>query len=135
MESMRQTSTSEHIVFYTGRDDLEKALGPLEARILILLWDATGPRTIREICETIGDLAMSTIQTTVNRMLRKGMIAQLGVRHRGPASNARYIPAQSEQELRRRIVREVIQALRDFIDPDGLADVLEEGSAHVVKSH
>lgn len=50
------------------------ALGPLEARLLELLWAQRRPATVRHIRRTLPELAYTTIMTTLDRLYRKGLL-------------------------------------------------------------
>ena len=50
------------------------ALGPLETRVLELLWAQRGPATVRHIRRALPELAYTTIMTTLDRLYRKGLL-------------------------------------------------------------
>jgi predicted transcriptional regulator len=49
-------------------------LGPLETRLLELLWSQRGPATVRHIRRALPELAYTTIMTTLDRLYRKGLL-------------------------------------------------------------
>lgn len=49
-------------------------LGPLEVRVLELLWAGDGPRTVRDVHGAFPDLAYTTIMTTLDRLYRKRVL-------------------------------------------------------------
>jgi len=49
-------------------------LGPLETRLLELLWASAGAATVRELRRACPDLAYTTIMTTLDRLYRKGLL-------------------------------------------------------------
>jgi predicted transcriptional regulator len=49
-------------------------LGPLEARLLELLWARNDPLTVRDVRLASPDLAYTTIMTTLDRLYRKGLL-------------------------------------------------------------
>jgi predicted transcriptional regulator len=49
-------------------------LGPLETRLLELLWARTRPATVRDIRRALPELAYTTIMTTLDRLYRKGLL-------------------------------------------------------------
>lgn len=54
---------------------LRRGRGNLESEVLAALWAAGRPLTPAETVEAIGgDLAYTTVQTTLNRMLAKGAV-------------------------------------------------------------
>lgn len=50
------------------------ALGPLETRLLELLWVQQRPATVRHIRHAFPELAYTTIMTTLDRLYRKGLL-------------------------------------------------------------
>ena len=69
-------------------------LGPLEARVLELLWAAGRPATVRYVRTAFPALAYTTLMTTLDRLYRKGILARL---RRGRAFT--YEPRCSRDEL------------------------------------
>ncbi|MFC8076829.1 BlaI/MecI/CopY family transcriptional regulator [Streptomyces sp. NPDC057307] len=53
-------------------------LGDLERAVLDCLWQADEPRTVREVHEALAgrQLAYTTVMTTLQRLARKGLVAQ-----------------------------------------------------------
>jgi predicted transcriptional regulator len=49
-------------------------LGPLETRLLELLWSQRHPATVRHIRRALPELAYTTIMTTLDRLYRKGLL-------------------------------------------------------------
>jgi predicted transcriptional regulator len=49
-------------------------LGPLETRLLELLWSRRRPATVRQIRRGLPELAYTTIMTTLDRLYRKGLL-------------------------------------------------------------
>lgn len=54
-------------------------LGPLETKLLELLWAQASPVTVRHVQLAFPDLAYTTLMTTLDRMYRKGLL----LRHKG----------------------------------------------------
>ena len=54
----------------------ELTLGPLERRVLELLWGRAGEASVRDVCESIPDLAYTTLMTTLDRLHRKGLLSR-----------------------------------------------------------
>jgi len=71
-------------------------LGPLERRLLELLWERSDEASVRQVCEAIPDLAYTTLMTTLDRLHRKGLLSR---RRRGRAFH--YRPRVSRAELDR----------------------------------
>jgi predicted transcriptional regulator len=79
-------------------------IGPLEERVLELLWRA-GERSVRDVREGLGDrLAYTTVMTTLDRLFKKGL---LGRAKRGRAFL--YRAALSREELDRRFTAAVVE--------------------------
>ena len=76
---------------------LSQKLGPLETRIVELLWASGKPLAARELVVTLKGLAYTTIMTTLERLHRKGLV----VRHRRGRAFA-YQPRWSRSELVKR---------------------------------
>ena len=50
-------------------------LGPLEQRVLELLWQRPGRRSVREVQAALGgELAYTTVMTTLDRLYKKGLL-------------------------------------------------------------
>ncbi len=50
-------------------------LGPLEERVLDLLWRSRSERSVREVQEELqGGLAYTTVMTTLDRLFKKGLL-------------------------------------------------------------
>jgi predicted transcriptional regulator len=75
---------------YTGGS----VLGPLEARLLELLWAQQRPATVRHIANALPELAYTTIMTTLDRLYRKGLL----LRERDGRAFA-YTPRYTRDEL------------------------------------
>ncbi len=81
-------------------------LGPLEIRLLRLLWKR-GSATVRELCDSGGfDLAYTTLMTTLDRLHKKGLLSRVA---EGRAF--RYAPRQTEEQFHGALVRNAIRRL------------------------
>jgi predicted transcriptional regulator len=49
-------------------------LGPLERRVLDALWTRTAPVSVRDLQPEFGDIAYTTLMTTLDRLHRKGVL-------------------------------------------------------------
>jgi predicted transcriptional regulator len=58
---------------YGPSDDLAAAFGPLEARVLEVLWTIDGPATVRDL-QPYFAIAYTTLMTTLDRLHRKGVL-------------------------------------------------------------
>ena len=70
------------------------ALGPLETRLLDLLWTQEHPATVRHLHSALPELAYTTLMTTLDRLYRKGLL----VRHKDGRAFA-YVPRCTRAEL------------------------------------
>jgi len=104
------------------------ALGPLEARLMELLWDSARPVSVREVSEQVGpELAYTTLMTTLDRLYKKGLLARLK-QGRGFA----YTPRVSREELSGSLAGGLVGALlgasreaRPVLS--GIVDAVSEG--------
>ena len=69
-------------------------LGPLEARLIELLWAQQRPATVRDVQRAFPKRAYTTIMTTLDRLYRKGLL----LRHKDGRAFA-YAPRCSRAEL------------------------------------
>lgn len=79
------------------------ALGPLESRMMALLWQLRSA-TVRDVLDS-GEIsgAYTTVMTTLDRLHKKGLL------NREPEGRAfRYSPAQSQDEFNGDMVRDAI---------------------------
>lgn len=78
-----------------------KSLGPLEERVLELLWRSAAERSVREVQEElVGDLAYTTVMTTLDRLYKKGLLQR---RREGLAY--RYAARESREAFAAGLVR------------------------------
>lgn len=86
-------------------------LGELESRVMATLWDADGPRTVREVRASLpGEraLAYTTVMTVLDNLHGKGWV------HRERRGRAwAYRPARAREEAGAEMLREVLDALGD----------------------
>lgn len=88
-------------------------LGPLELKLLRLLW-TQGSATVRELHDSGNfDLAYTTLMTTLDRLHKKGLLSRVA---EGRAF--RYAPLQTEQEFKGAMIRATI---RDMLGTAGEA--------------
>jgi predicted transcriptional regulator len=55
-------------------DDLGAIFGPLEARVLDVLWAIDSPVTVRDLQSHFASTAYTTLMTTLDRLHRKGVL-------------------------------------------------------------
>lgn len=56
---------------------IRSGLGPLEAQVLELLWERGRAMTVRQLLPEFPALAYTTLQTTLDRLYRKGLLTRL----------------------------------------------------------
>jgi len=81
-------------------------LGPLEQRLLEALWER-GHATVRELIESsCGDLAYTTVMTTLDRLFKKNLLNR-----KSEGRAFRYAPCFTREELHREVAGEAIRQL------------------------
>ena len=84
-----------------------KDLGPLEERVLDLLWRSSGPQAVRDVQEGLqGDLAYTTVMTTLDRLYKKDLLVR-----RKDGTAYLYAPRYGREELEAVLAREAIDDL------------------------
>jgi len=74
----------------TDKTGIERFLGVREADVMAYLWDCCSPRSLAQVCYFhSGGKAKTTIQTTLNRLWRKGLLVRTGGKQ-----DYRYYPAE-----------------------------------------
>lgn len=93
--------------FHSLRNSTQQ-IGPLEQRMLDVLW-ARGNATVRELLdEGCGDLAYTTVMTTLDRLFKKGLLA------RSEDGRAfRYEPRYSREQLHQEAAGHAFRQLLD----------------------
>lgn len=89
-------------------------LGDLERSVMDLLWDADEPQTVRQVHDALcahRELAYTTVMTVLQRLARKGLVAQL----RDDRAH-RYAPVDSRDDL---VAGLMVDALDQAADPGG----------------
>jgi predicted transcriptional regulator len=82
-------------------------LGPLEHRLMECLWDVARPASVRDVHDTVGgDLAYTTLMTTLDRLFKKGLL-----RRRKVGRAFLYEARQTKQERERGLAASVIGGL------------------------
>jgi BlaI family transcriptional regulator, penicillinase repressor len=88
------------------RDLARPDLGPLEHRVMDVLWQR-GEANVRDVHEQFGDgVAYTTVMTTLDRLYKKGLLTRWKV---GRAF--RYAPTASREESRRSLTTELLDGL------------------------
>ncbi len=89
-------------------------LGDLERSVMDLLWDADEPQTVRQVHDALcahRELAYTTVMTVLQRLARKGLVAQLR-----DDRALRYAPVDSRDDL---VAALMVDALDQAADPGG----------------
>lgn len=82
-------------------------LGPLESRLLDVVWHARGPLTVREVREACGGgPAYTTVMTTLDRLFKKGLLERC---RRGRAFV--YGRRAGGEDLQRRLACDLLRGL------------------------
>jgi len=102
-------------------------LGPLEARVVEIVWKRGIPVTVRDLQPDLRGLAYTTVMTTLDRLYKKGVLR----RHKAGRAflySARITPRELEQSLARRLTAWLLGATRESARPllSGLVDTLEQ---------
>ncbi|MBW5448834.1 BlaI/MecI/CopY family transcriptional regulator [Cohnella sp. CFH 77786] len=99
-----------------GSEGLKRFFGPLEARIMDLLW-STGGVTVKEaqsILSRESPISVNAVMTVMNRLLDKGHLTKVQT-GTGRTQAARFIPILSREQFLSEQTRAVSQGLlQDF---------------------
>lgn len=74
-------------------------INPKELEILDILWDKDVPMTSKEVHEAEPDLVMSTIQSTLKKLLKKELVEVSGITYSGTVLTRTYVPTISKEEF------------------------------------
>ena len=88
-------------------------MGPLETKVLNLLWDRGRAATVRHVLGSFPELAYTTLMTTLDRLYRKGVL----IRHRQGRAFA-YEPRCTRQEMLSEAVSGQMRGLLGASDAD-----------------
>lgn len=104
-------------IFRPGRRGSAAVLGPLEARVMDAVWDASQPVTVGEVMDAPSfrkkPLAYSTIKTILTNLADKGYL----IKRSGGRANT-FAPTQSREDFGRDVVGGVVSTLmRDYRNP------------------
>ena len=95
---------------------LESAFGPLEMRVLDVLWSRSGAACVRDLQPAFPGIAYTTLMTTLDRLFRKGALS------RSKSGRAfYYTPTSSRHQL---ILSMFVDTLEQH--DDSLLDELEQ---------
>lgn len=86
--------------------------GALEAEVLAVLWDADGPATASQVLSQLpGDLAYTTIMTTLTRLHAKGVVTREAI---GRAYG--YRPVEGRAEMAAQRMADVLEGAGEQVD-------------------
>jgi predicted transcriptional regulator len=89
-----------------AREFVQPALGPLESRVMDLLWRG-GEASVRGVRADVGtQVAYTTVMTTLDRLFKKGLLTRRKI---GRAFH--YEPAASREECERRQAAALVEGL------------------------
>lgn len=133
MEQRKNEQDSPKLRFEPDRDGLEAVMGPLEARVMDVVWER-GEVSVREVWERLSaeeDTAYTTIMTIFHRLHEKGYLER---RSQGRAHL--YSPRESRQQFQEgflaRVLRGVMQQVRGT-GSVGLVGKLEKGDRDLLR--
>ena len=109
-------------------------LGPLEARVVEIVWKRGAPVTVRDVRPDLGGLAYTTVMTTLDRLYKKGLLR----RHKEGRAflySTRVTPRELQQTLAHRLVGWLLGATRESARPllSGLVDTLGEADGALLE--
>jgi predicted transcriptional regulator len=113
MAANNKKESSPKLRFEPDRQGLEAVMGPLEARVMEIVWE-TGEVTVREVWRRInaeGETAYTTVMTIFHRLYEKGYLER---RSQGRAHV--YFPKETRKQFQEgflsRVVRGVLEQAR-----------------------
>ncbi len=125
-----------------NEEGLNRFFGPLEARIMDILWSAKGLsiKEVQEILNKEAPISFNAVMTVMNRLLEKGHL-QKKIVGRGRARSSYYEPVQTKEQFLNEqtkavtygliheygdlVINHMIDAL-DEADPDLIAKLQEK---------
>nr|WP_145404515.1 BlaI/MecI/CopY family transcriptional regulator [Paenibacillus xylanexedens] len=119
--------------FKVGERGLNRFFGPLEARIMDILWARPGSsiREVQTALEQYKDVNFNTVMTVMNRLVDKGL---LGKTQKGRTSL--YQPVQSKEAFMNDQSKELSQELVDEFGTlalNHMLDALEEADEGLIE--
>lgn len=93
------------------------ALGPLESRIMDIVWDASEPLSVGDVHSALRkkkhDLAYSTVKAVLTNLAAKGYLHK-----KSEGRSNSFAAVESKEKFKERLVREVLSSLlKDHRDP------------------
>jgi predicted transcriptional regulator len=100
---------------------LGTAFGPLEIKVLQILWQRNQPASVRDLMPEFGGTVYTTLMTTMDRLFQKGVLS----RHKSGRSFI-YSVNLSESEQAAKIARGWFEQLVPAGDPRGATLILTQ---------
>ncbi|WP_322924291.1 BlaI/MecI/CopY family transcriptional regulator [Paenibacillus campi] len=121
--------------FNVGTTGLDRFFGPLEAKIMDVLWDAEHPLTIKEVqhlLDQVKPLSFNTVMTVMNRLVEKGALHK-----QMEGKSFHYAPAESRADFLDHQSRELTHELMEefgSLAVNHMVDVLEEVDPKLIQA-
>lgn len=99
--------------FHPDREGLEAVMGPLEAKVMGVIWDR-GKATVREVWDTLGgvrEVAYTTVMTVCRRLHEKGYLER-DTERRAHVYTPRSARPEFEQGMLCTVLRGILQQIR-----------------------
>jgi predicted transcriptional regulator len=109
-------------------------LGPLEARVVEIVWKRGVPVSVRDLRPDLRGLAYTTVMTTLDRLYKKGLLHR-HKKGRAFLYSTRVTPHELQQTLARRLMGWLLGATRESARPllSGLVDTLGRADAALLE--
>jgi predicted transcriptional regulator len=85
---------------------LSSVFGPLEIRVLEMLWSRGREGSVRDLLDGFPGVAYTTLMTTLDRLYKKGVLTR-----RRSGRGFRYVPAASRETLEASLAAETLDAV------------------------
>ncbi|GGJ02272.1 BlaI/MecI/CopY family transcriptional regulator [Paenibacillus hunanensis] len=121
--------------FNVGTTGLDRFFGPLEAKIMNVLWDAEHPLTIKEVQQSLDhekSLSFNTVMTVMNRLVEKGALQK-----QMEGKSFHYVPLESREDFLDHQSRELTHELMEefgSLAVNHMVDVLEEVDPKLIQA-
>jgi predicted transcriptional regulator len=109
-------------------------LGPLEARVVEIVWKRGTPVSVRDLQPELRGLAYTTVMTTLDRLYKKGVLGRHKV-GRAFLYSARITPHELQHTLTQRLAAWLLGANRESARPllSGLVDRLGDADGALLE--
>lgn len=122
--------------YYVSKEGLHHFFGPLEARVMDILWSSEG-LSIKEVQGVLNEgnpLSFNTIMTIMNRLVEKGHLRKDAAGKRGGRTSY-YEPVQSKEQFLLEQTQALTYGLIKEYGPmviDQMIDALDNASPEVI---